>query len=81
MPSLPIQKGMNVPVDELQREKQMRSEVEVAIGTHGNVMTLMMNYFDSTYGLDFLVHTSKPDIYRMEIVNNQLKEVKRLWKE
>lgn len=26
---------------------------KIAIGTHGLVMTLMINYFDSSYGLDF----------------------------
>ncbi|AAP10126.1 Phosphoglycerate mutase [Bacillus cereus ATCC 14579] len=29
-------------------------------------MTLMMGYYDSKYDLNFLLQTSKPDIYRME---------------
>lgn len=28
----------------------------IAMGTHGLVMTLMMNYFDSNYDLDFLIN-------------------------
>lgn len=51
----------------------------IAIGTHGNVMTLMMGYFDPAYAYDFLLHTSKPDIYRLEIAGSQLVEVVRLW--
>lgn len=51
----------------------------IAIGTHGNVMTLMMGYFDPAYGFDFLLHTSKPDIYRLEFASSQLVEVVRLW--
>lgn len=39
---------------------------KLLIGTHGAVMTLMMGYFDSYYDLNFLLSTSKPDIYRME---------------
>lgn len=54
---------------------------KIAIGTHGNVMTLMMNYFDSTYGWDFLNQTKKPDIYKLFFKDLELKEVKRLWYE
>ncbi|SDO68857.1 histidine phosphatase family protein [Halobacillus aidingensis] len=54
-------------------------EKEIVIGTHGAVMTLMMRYFDSTYDLDFLHSTSKPDIYRMEFNEQQLVNVERIW--
>jgi len=54
---------------------------KIAIGTHGNVMTLMMNYFDSNYGLDFLNQTKKPDIYKIQFKDLELEEVTRLWKE
>lgn len=54
---------------------------KVAIGTHGLVMTLMMNYFDSSYGLDFLNQLKKPDIYKLRFENLELKEVIRLWNE
>jgi 2,3-bisphosphoglycerate-dependent phosphoglycerate mutase len=56
-------------------------EKTIAIGTHGNVMTLMMNYFDSNYGFDFLNQTTKPDIYKMQFEDFELKEVTRLWNE
>ncbi|OMF85346.1 histidine phosphatase family protein [Paenibacillus sp. FSL R7-0337] len=39
---------------------------KVAIGTHGMVMSLMMGHFSPEYGLDFLLQTTKPDIYVME---------------
>jgi len=52
---------------------------KIVIGTHGAVMTLMMGYFDSTYDLDFLHGTSKPDIYRMEFNEQELVNVQRLW--
>ncbi|MNC27600.1 hypothetical protein D3C75_757750 [compost metagenome] len=54
---------------------------KIAIGTHGNVMTLMMNYFDSTYGWDFMNQTKKPDIYKMLFKDLELKAVTRLWNE
>ncbi|NIK76532.1 2,3-bisphosphoglycerate-dependent phosphoglycerate mutase [Paenibacillus castaneae] len=53
---------------------------KIAIGTHGLVMTLMINYFDSKYGYEFLMQTSKPDVYRMEFNDEELLEIKRLWK-
>ncbi|KOS25542.1 phosphoglycerate mutase [Bacillus anthracis] len=53
---------------------------KIVIGTHGLVMTLMMNYFDKQYGFEFLMNTSKPDIYKMEFKEKQLMNVERLWK-
>jgi 2,3-bisphosphoglycerate-dependent phosphoglycerate mutase len=52
---------------------------KVVLGTHGAVMTLMMGYYDSKYGLNFYYRTSKPDIYRMEFNGQELVEIKRLW--
>ena len=53
---------------------------KIVIGTHGLVMTLMMNYFDKQYGFELLMNTSKPDIYKMEFKEKQLMNVERLWK-
>jgi 2,3-bisphosphoglycerate-dependent phosphoglycerate mutase len=52
---------------------------KVVIGTHGLVMTLMMRYFESTYDLDFLYSATKPDIYRMEFIDQELVNVQRTW--
>lgn len=54
---------------------------KIALGTHGAVMTLMMGYFDSDYDYEFLMKTSKPDIFRMEFKDEQLIEVRRIWTE
>lgn len=50
-----------------------------AMGTHGLVMTLMMNYFDSRYGLDFLDRLKKPDVYKLQFEGLELIEVIRMW--
>ncbi|MBB6024696.1 2,3-bisphosphoglycerate-dependent phosphoglycerate mutase [Paenibacillus sp. JGP012] len=52
---------------------------KIAIGTHGHVMTLMMNSFDSSYGLDFMHQTRKPDIYQLHFEEMKLEKVTRLW--
>lgn len=51
---------------------------KVAIGTHGAVMTLMMNYFDAKYDLSFLLQTTKPDVYKMKFAGGTLVDVERL---
>jgi 2,3-bisphosphoglycerate-dependent phosphoglycerate mutase len=51
---------------------------KVVIGTHGAVMILMMKYYDDDYGLEFLLQTSKPDVYRMEFDGPRMIGVKRL---
>lgn len=52
---------------------------KIAIGTHGNVMTLMMGYFDPYYGFEFWMRTDKPDVYKLEFEGLELKAVSRLW--
>ncbi|MFC5449347.1 histidine phosphatase family protein [Paenibacillus aestuarii] len=52
----------------------------IVIGTHGNIMTIILNYFDSAYGFEFWQQTSKPDIYKLEFVDKKLASVERLWK-
>ncbi|WP_342561208.1 histidine phosphatase family protein [Paenibacillus sp. FSL R7-0345] len=52
---------------------------KIALGTHGAVMMLMMNYYDKKYDLDFLLNMSKPDVYRLEFNGEELIEIIRLW--
>jgi len=51
----------------------------IVIGTHGDIMTLMMNYFDQRYDFEFWRSTTMPDIYRLEFEEIKLKNVTRLW--
>jgi 2,3-bisphosphoglycerate-dependent phosphoglycerate mutase len=51
----------------------------IAVGTHGAIMTLMMGHYDTRFDLSFLHSTSKPDIYRMEFNGLELLRVQRLW--
>lgn len=52
----------------------------IVVGTHGNIMTIIMNYFDEQYGYDFWKSTTKHDIYKLSFVENELSHVERLWK-
>ncbi|NUU59152.1 histidine phosphatase family protein [Paenibacillus agri] len=53
---------------------------KIVIGTHGVVMTMMMEYFDPQFGLDFLLKTSKPDVYKLEFDEGLLTRTERLWR-
>ena len=54
---------------------------KIVIGTHGLIMTLIMGYYNPHYNLEFLMKTTKPDIYRMEFKEEILLETKRIWKD
>lgn len=51
----------------------------VVIGTHGNIMTIIMNYYNSNYGFSFWKQTSMPDIYQCIFQDKRLVEVNRMW--
>lgn len=56
-------------------------EESVVIGTHGNIMALMMHYFDAQYDYAFWQTLSMPDIYRLTFQGLSLQEVVRVWQE
>jgi 2,3-bisphosphoglycerate-dependent phosphoglycerate mutase len=63
--------------------KKLLNEYEgknIVVGTHGNIMTILMNYFDTKYGFDFWEGTTKPDIYKLSFFGSNLQNVSRLWK-
>lgn len=37
----------------------------IVIGTHGNIMVLIMNFFDEIYDYEFWKNLSMPDIYKL----------------
>ncbi|WP_367668793.1 hypothetical protein [Paenibacillus sp.] len=49
------------------------------LGTHGDIMTLMMNDFDPAYGFEFWGSTTMPDIYKLELEGMRMRGVTRLW--
>lgn len=67
-----------IPVIE-QLLEQYRGQ-SIAIGTHGNIMTIIMSYYDKGVDYDFWASTSKPDIYKLTFAENQLESTERVWK-
>lgn len=56
------------------------NEKNIVIGTHGNIMVLIMNYFDSKFDFAFWKELEMPDIYKLSFDGLVLKGVERIWK-
>lgn len=69
-------------INELLKFLELHRGKNIVIGTHGNIMVLMMNYFDSSFHYEFWKELTMPDIYKLTF-NDQLKliNVIRVWKE
>ncbi|WP_274309902.1 histidine phosphatase family protein [Solibacillus daqui] len=57
--------------------KQHENEV-IVIGTHGNILTLMLQVFDHQYGLEFWKGLIMPDVIKAEFLHNQLVSVEKV---
>lgn len=53
----------------------------IVIGTHGNIMVLMMQSFDSQYDYAFWQKLTMPDVYRLSFRGLSLLDVQRVWQE
>ena len=51
----------------------------IVVATHGNLLALIMNALDQSYGYDFWRVLSFPDIYRLTFTNDALTAVERAW--
>lgn len=57
--------------------KEYKGE-SVAIGTHGNIMVLIMNYFDKQFDFNFWKELTMPDIYKLSFEGNKFVSVQRI---
>lgn len=67
-------RGVEATLEALERYPGER----IAVGTHGNLMVLVMNYFDSRYGVKFWRELAMPDIYCLIFDGVELAGVKRI---
>jgi 2,3-bisphosphoglycerate-dependent phosphoglycerate mutase len=49
------------------------------VATHGNLMTLILNGFDPSFGYEFWRELSFPDVYALEFEGTALNRVRRMW--
>ncbi|MCT4781141.1 MULTISPECIES: histidine phosphatase family protein [Exiguobacterium] len=50
----------------------------VVIGTHGNIMVLLMQFFDPAYDYDFWKTLKMPAVYRMVFKNGECHQIKEI---
>lgn len=53
--------------------------MKIVVGTHGDIMTLMMNHFDKQFDFEFWQSTSTPDIYKIKFEEKTLISSIRIW--
>lgn len=53
---------------------------KIVMGTHGNIMVLIMNYFDSIYDFNFWKNLSMPDVYKLSFMGNDFLGAKCIYK-
>lgn len=52
---------------------------KLALGTHGDIMTLILNFFDPKFGYAFWRSISMPDVYKLVFEDRALQAVTRCW--
>lgn len=57
----------------------LQQDGKIVIGTHGNILTLMLNYFDHSIDLGFWQALKMPDVIKCTIEHHQIKELKSLY--
>ncbi|ETI70896.1 histidine phosphatase family protein [Neobacillus vireti] len=55
------------------------ADENIVIGTHGNLMVLIMKHFDKQFGFRFWQELAMPDIYKLTFDKIKLVEVNRVW--
>lgn len=50
----------------------------IVIGTHGNIMTVILNYYDDCYGYDFWKGLYMPDILKVSFEGKELRFLERI---
>jgi 2,3-bisphosphoglycerate-dependent phosphoglycerate mutase len=51
----------------------------IVVATHGNLLSLIVNGFDSSFGYDFWHGLSFPDVYRLDLADMQFGGLERVW--
>jgi 2,3-bisphosphoglycerate-dependent phosphoglycerate mutase len=57
-----------------------RPEMNIAVVTHGNLMSLILKHYDNSYGFDEWRRLTNPDVYELVLSNDEERYIKRLWK-
>jgi 2,3-bisphosphoglycerate-dependent phosphoglycerate mutase len=67
-------------VSTLNRILNKYSGSNIVLGTHGNIMVLIMNYYDRNCDYNFWRNLDMPDVYKLSFEGYTLLNIQRLWK-
>lgn len=70
-------RGLNA----IRRFVTQRVGEHLVLATHGNLLALILNGFDASFGYEFWRQQSFPDIYELEFEGTALIRVQRIWKQ
>jgi len=62
----------------IREEIEFSKEQNTLLVTHGNLMSLILRYFDESFGFNEWENLTNPDVYRIDINDNQI-NITRLW--
>ncbi|MGB5817393.1 MAG: histidine phosphatase family protein [Thermoanaerobaculia bacterium] len=65
----------------VRRIVEQHPDGEVVVGTHGNLLALVLQHFDPSVGFDFWESLTMPDIIRFEVEGDKLEGWERVWEE
>ncbi|RIW37293.1 histidine phosphatase family protein [Bacillus salacetis] len=65
-------------VSELMKVLEKQGGKNIAIGTHGNIMVLIMNHFDGRYDFSFWEQLKMPDVYCLSFDGSRFAGAKRM---
>jgi 2,3-bisphosphoglycerate-dependent phosphoglycerate mutase len=68
-------RGISVMEDLVQRP-----EMNLVVVTHGNLMSLILKHYDSSFGYEAWSRLTNPDVYELGVTGDKVMDVKRLWK-
>jgi 2,3-bisphosphoglycerate-dependent phosphoglycerate mutase len=71
------QRGIEV----LQRLHMSNFPGQIVLSTHGNLLALILNYYNKNLDYEFWKNLTIPDIYAININNKEEGSIKRLWRE
>ncbi|WP_202709212.1 histidine phosphatase family protein [Sporosalibacterium faouarense] len=67
-------------INALRKVLEQYNEKNIVIGTHGNIMVLIMNYFDKSFDFLFWKDLEMPDIYKLTFENERLVNTVQIWR-
>jgi len=64
------------------QELYKRPAKNIAVATHGNLMALILKYYDDTFGFDHWKALTNPDVYELAVTENEgVPRIARIWGE